>query len=564
MRACRKNGGWMKLEIRKYIEKGHWFLVLVLLLVFVPQRTYAEGTAIGSLVSEFVSTSEKVGNETSAMIYARNKKYGSSSWNFLGGKLTDEQTKILNGSVLNQYNTIQVNGQAFDVPHFFAALNVYAYSGGNPYIAPCIDMCGWAGDLAAYVGEVNEKKFLAANSAFSMEDWTADLDAWNIYKEVKQTGNTYAREMKQYFQKVTEKSRIELFMKKISSLPFCKMTKETFCNDLKTEFLKQYRYYQTVSQSLKMDIGIPKNLADADIEKACQNMVTYIWNTMREEFRKNEFLHVIVIDKAIDATCEKDGKTEGQYCSECNKVLKKATVVKTKRHSWDSGKITLPSTYTKTGIKLYTCDVCGASKTEEVPKKKLKTGTKTPDDNGKAQYIVTDLTKKEVSYVTPVNAKLKNIVIPNSVKIAGKTFKVVKIANSAFKGNKTVTKVTFGNNIKSVGNHAFYGAVNLESVTLNQNLTEIGSSAFRGCISLQSLLFPAKTTKIGINAFYGDKKLKVLQFTATSLSAKTLAAKSLNGLTKTTTVKVPKKKLKTYKNLFLEKGLSVKVKIVEY
>ena len=37
-------------------------------------------------------------------------------------------------------------------------------------------------------------------------------------------------------------------------------------------------------------------------------------------------------------------------------------------HKWDSGKVTTKATYIKTGVKTYTCTVCGKTKTETVPK----------------------------------------------------------------------------------------------------------------------------------------------------------------------------------------------------
>ena len=37
-------------------------------------------------------------------------------------------------------------------------------------------------------------------------------------------------------------------------------------------------------------------------------------------------------------------------------------------HHWDGGKITKAATYTATGVKTYTCTVCGATKSETIPK----------------------------------------------------------------------------------------------------------------------------------------------------------------------------------------------------
>ena len=79
--------------------------------------------------------------------------------------------------------------------------------------------------------------------------------------------------------------------------------------------------------------------------------------------------HTEVIDPAVPATCEVAGKTEGKHCSVCNKVLVEQTEVPATGHHWDDGKITTEPTCEDTGVKTYTCAVCHATKTEEIPAK---------------------------------------------------------------------------------------------------------------------------------------------------------------------------------------------------
>ena len=146
----------------------------------------------------------------------------------------------------------------------------------------------------------------------------------------------------------------------------------------------------------------------------------------------------------------------------------------------------------------------------------------------------------------------------------GVTYKVTKIDDNAFKNNKTVTKVTVGSNIKTIGKNAFSGATKLKTVSIGKNVTEVGANAFNGCSSLTSVTLPSKTTKIGANAFSGCKKLKTIKITSTKLSSKTVAKNAFKGLTKATTIKVPKKKLSAYRKLFKQKGLSSKVKVKGY
>ena len=76
--------------------------------------------------------------------------------------------------------------------------------------------------------------------------------------------------------------------------------------------------------------------------------------------------HTEVVDKAVAPTCTKTGLTEGKHCSVCSAVLVKQTIVPAKGHSWDSGKITIVPTCTGTGVKMYTCTACAATRTETV------------------------------------------------------------------------------------------------------------------------------------------------------------------------------------------------------
>lgn len=76
--------------------------------------------------------------------------------------------------------------------------------------------------------------------------------------------------------------------------------------------------------------------------------------------------HTVVIDAAVAATCETDGKTEGSHCSVCGTVLTAQKTIKATGHDWDEGKITQEATCEKSGVKTYTCKTCKKTKTEEI------------------------------------------------------------------------------------------------------------------------------------------------------------------------------------------------------
>ena len=276
------------------------------------------------------------------------------------------------------------------------------------------------------------------------------------------------------------------------------------------------------------------------------------------------------VKNAKDATCTEKGYTGDTYCKDCGVKLADGTEIAMTDHKWDAGKVTKEATETAEGVKTYTCSVCGRTKTEAIPKKEAATpqppkkGDVVKDDKTSVKVEVSDVKKKEVEYKEPVNKKAKTVSIPATVKINGVTYKVTKIADNAFKNNKTVTKVTVGSNIKTIGKNAFYKCTKLKTVKIGKNVTTIGSNAFKGCTSLTSVTLPSKATKIGANAFSGCKKLKTIKITSTKLTSKTVAKNAFKGLTKATTIKVPKKKLSAYKKLFKQKGLSSKVKVKGY
>mgnify|MGYP005805039819 CR=1 FL=1 len=77
--------------------------------------------------------------------------------------------------------------------------------------------------------------------------------------------------------------------------------------------------------------------------------------------------HTPVTDSEIKPTCTTDGLTKGSHCSVCGKVLTKQESIPATGHKWNDGVVTKEATCAETGVKLFTCTVCGDTKTETLP-----------------------------------------------------------------------------------------------------------------------------------------------------------------------------------------------------
>ena len=79
---------------------------------------------------------------------------------------------------------------------------------------------------------------------------------------------------------------------------------------------------------------------------------------------------------------------------------------------------------------------------------------------------------------------------------------VNSIGYSAFNDCSSLTSVTIGDSVNSIGYYAFNGCSSLTSVTIGDSVTSIGDWAFEDCSSLTSITIPNSVTTIGRSAFY--------------------------------------------------------------
>ena len=289
-------------------------------------------------------------------------------------------------------------------------------------------------------------------------------------------------------------------------------------------------------------------------------------------------------------------------CTECASTKTEPLAKADHEHTWGAAVITKQPTATEKGVKTSTCTTCKATKTEEIPATGGNpTGGDPTGDNptvtipGKGDtfddpssnvtYRVTkdNATSKEVEFVI-ANAKTDKVVIPATVTVGNIVYKVTSISDDAFKNNKYIKSVVIGSNVKTIGESAFQNCKKLTSVTMGKNVTTIGAKAFYGCSALtsvkmsskitkigsqvfykctklKSITIPSKVKSIGKKAFYGCKNLKKITIKTTKLNKNNVGSQAFKGINSKAKIKVPKKKLSSYKKMLKAKGVSSKAKI---
>ncbi|MBQ8084781.1 MAG: leucine-rich repeat domain-containing protein [Lachnospiraceae bacterium] len=127
--------------------------------------------------------------------------------------------------------------------------------------------------------------------------------------------------------------------------------------------------------------------------------------------------------------------------------------------------------------------------------------------NSDNKYKVTsDITNDStVEFVGTDKKKIKEVVVPDSIKIDNAQYKVTSIANKALKGKKTLKRVTIGNNIDSIGNNAFAKCKNLKKITIKStSITVIGKNAIKG-INKTAVVNVPKTNKKTYKKLFNKK-----------------------------------------------------------
>lgn len=101
---------------------------------------------------------------------------------------------------------------------------------------------------------------------------------------------------------------------------------------------------------------------------------------------------------------------------------------------------------------------------------------------------------KKVQFAgTTIKKGLTSLVIPSSVKISGKVYKVTSVADNALKDMGKLKKLEIGANIEHIGKGAFNGCKNLKRIVIKSKkltLEKTGSNAFKGINSKAVIKVP--------------------------------------------------------------------------
>ena len=264
---------------------------------------------------------------------------------------------------------------------------------------------------------------------------------------------------------------------------------------------------------------------DGKEERICSKCSEKEERTLKDTGHKSETVG------AKAPTCKEDGYTGDEVCKVCHETLNKGTTIpKTDshewekwttvrestctekgeqirkcavceeeeieslplaKHSWDNGKVTKAPSYTKVGIKTWTCKKCGKTKTTTLAKLPMpKAGTKVIV--GGNQYTVTKV-GSEVRF-SKANAKARATTVPSTIRVKGITYKVTSIGTNAFKNCKKLTKASIGANVKVIKAKAFNNCPKLKTVTIKTILLT-KKTASKKCFSKVSKRMVIKVPK---------------------------------------------------------------------
>lgn len=210
--------------------------------------------------------------------------------------------------------------------------------------------------------------------------------------------------------------------------------------------------------------------------------------------------HDIVVDEAVEATCETAGKTEGKHCAVCGAVLVEQTEIPALGHDWNDGEVTTDPTCTEKGVKTYKCARCEQLKLEEiaalehvevVDKAVAPTCTETGLTEGRhcltcgAVLVAQEVIEANGhDYVDGVCTVCGEYVVSEGLEYTlnadGTAYIVTGVGTCT--DTDIVIPATYNDlPVNAIGEKAFQNCTNLKSVTILNGTVSIAKDAFEGC-----------------------------------------------------------------------------------
>jgi len=85
---------------------------------------------------------------------------------------------------------------------------------------------------------------------------------------------------------------------------------------------------------------------------------------------------------------------------------------------------------------------------------------------------------------------------------------VTAVADYAFSGDSSVTKITLPSSILTIGECSFEGCENLTEIVLSDGIDSLGNECFKNCVALTTISIPESLEEIPYRAFAGCTSLK--------------------------------------------------------
>ena len=251
-----------------------------------------------------------------------------------------------------------------------------------------------------------------------------------------------------------------------------------------------------------------------------------------------------VLDKAVEATCEKTGLTEGVHCEFCNTVLQKQEIIPKLEHTVVISDEVLPTCKTVGYTEGHYCTTCRnyLIEREVIPKLEHESVIDeavepTCESSGRTEgshcgACGTTIVAQNRIELLPHNYGSNEVCIDCSASKASYGLSYSLIGDNYYVngiGTCTDTEIIIpsvydGKKVVTISAGAFRGCTNIVSVEMSDNIRTIGSSAFEGCTSLRKIRLSSSVTTLASCVFKDCTSLTDVDFSF----IKTFESKSLS------------------------------------